>query len=149
MTKQELIKKCREIVLKTNGGNDDYVVALCQIANAISELDEPDKQIAELKQQLEEKDKKIEEVNKFIALFDCDNFDEFKSFISFCRLTPHEQETLILNLQKQLHTQPKEIVEKIRAVCEKEKEDNDLAWLGFKKLNRILNEILKEYGGNI
>ena len=41
MNKQELQKKYQEIVLKTNGGNDDYVVALCQIANAINELDEP------------------------------------------------------------------------------------------------------------
>lgn len=40
MNKQELQKKYQEIVLKTNGGNDDYVVALCQIANAINELDE-------------------------------------------------------------------------------------------------------------
>lgn len=41
MNKQELQKKYQEIVLKTNGGNEDYVVALCQIANAINELDEP------------------------------------------------------------------------------------------------------------
>lgn len=41
MNKQELQKKYQDIVLKTNGGNDDYVVALCQIANAINELDEP------------------------------------------------------------------------------------------------------------
>ena len=40
MNKQELQKKYQEIVLKTNGGNDDYVVALCQIANAINELDD-------------------------------------------------------------------------------------------------------------
>lgn len=41
MNKQELQKKYQEIVLKTNGGNDDYVVALCQIADVINELDEP------------------------------------------------------------------------------------------------------------
>lgn len=41
MNKQELQRKYQEIELKTNGGNDDYVVALCQIANAINELDEP------------------------------------------------------------------------------------------------------------
>ncbi len=40
MNKQELQKKYQEIVLNTNGGNEDYVVALCQIANAINELDE-------------------------------------------------------------------------------------------------------------
>ena len=41
MNKQEIQRKYQEIELKTNGGNDDYVVALCQIANAINELDEP------------------------------------------------------------------------------------------------------------
>ena len=54
MTKQELIKEYQEIVLKTNGGVDDYVVALCQIANAINELDDQYQQIAELKKHLEE-----------------------------------------------------------------------------------------------
>lgn len=57
MNKQELQKKYQEIVLKTNGGNDDYVVALCQIANAINELDEPkqDTKWQKLKEWLEEK----------------------------------------------------------------------------------------------
>jgi hypothetical protein len=41
MTKTELIKRYHEIVLKTNGGNDDYVVALLQIMDAIRELDDP------------------------------------------------------------------------------------------------------------
>ncbi len=40
MNKKELQKRYQEIVLKTNGGNEDYVVALCQIASAINELDE-------------------------------------------------------------------------------------------------------------
>ena len=40
MNKQELQKKYQEIVLKTNGGNDDYVVALCKISNAINELED-------------------------------------------------------------------------------------------------------------
>ena len=40
MNKQELQKKYQEIVLATNGGNDDYVVALCKIACAINELED-------------------------------------------------------------------------------------------------------------
>lgn len=40
MNKYELIKKCNEIILKTNGSNEDYVVALCQISMAINELDD-------------------------------------------------------------------------------------------------------------
>ena len=34
-----------------------------------------------------------------------------------------------------------EVVEGIRQLCEKEKEENDLAWLGFKKLDRILDQV--------
>jgi NADH pyrophosphatase NudC (nudix superfamily) len=41
MTKKELKKEVQEIMLATNGSNGDYVVALCQISQAISELDEP------------------------------------------------------------------------------------------------------------
>lgn len=60
MNKQELQKKYQEIVLKTNGGNDDYVVALCQIANAINELDEPkqDTKWQKLKEWIEGREKK-------------------------------------------------------------------------------------------
>ena len=39
MTKQELIEKVQQIILKTNGGNDDYVVALLQISQAINKLE--------------------------------------------------------------------------------------------------------------
>lgn len=50
-------------------------------------------------------------------------------------------------LKNQLHGLPKKIVGEIKTEVEKEKSDNDLAWLGFKKLNRILDTILKKYGG--
>lgn len=51
----------------------------------------------------------------------------------------------IAELQKQLKSQPAEIVENIKKKIEKEKDKNDLAWLGFNKLDRILDEILQEY----
>lgn len=38
----------------------------------------------------------------------------------------------------------KEIIKEIRQLIEKEKQDNDLAWLGFKKLNRILDQVKGE-----
>ena len=38
----------------------------------------------------------------------------------------------------------KEVVEEIKRLCEKEKEENDLAWLGFKKLNKILDQVKGE-----
>lgn len=50
-------------------------------------------------------------------------------------------------LKQQLHDLPNKIVEEIKTEVEKEKSDNDLAWLGFKKLNRILDTILKKFGG--
>ena len=53
MSKEELFKKYQEIVLKTNGGADDYVVALCQISNLIKEFaEEKDQQITDLQKQL-------------------------------------------------------------------------------------------------
>lgn len=65
MNKKELQKRYNEIVLNTNGGVDDYVVSLCQIANAINELDDTDDRIEELEQQLKELPKKIcDEIEK-------------------------------------------------------------------------------------
>ena len=61
MSKEELFKKYQEIVLKTNGGADDYVVALCQISNLIKEFAEAqDQQIAELQKQLAITEKALE-----------------------------------------------------------------------------------------
>lgn len=37
-----------------------------------------------------------------------------------------------------------EVVEETKRLCEKEKEENDLAWLGFKKLNKILDQVKGE-----
>ena len=59
MSKEELFKKYQEIVLKTNGGADDYVVALCQISNLIKDYaEEKDQQIADLETKLAESEKK-------------------------------------------------------------------------------------------
>ena len=60
MNKEELQKTYQTIVLKTNGGIDDYVVALCQIGNAISELDDQQQKIADLQQRLEVTEKALE-----------------------------------------------------------------------------------------
>ena len=61
MSKEELFKKYQEIVLKTNGGADDYVVALCQISNLIKDYaEEKDQQIAELQKQLAITEKALE-----------------------------------------------------------------------------------------
>ena len=61
MSKEELFKKYQEIVLKTNGGADDYVVALCQISNLIKEFaEEKDQQITDLQKQLTITEKALE-----------------------------------------------------------------------------------------
>ena len=61
MSKEELFKKYQEIVLKTNGGADDYVVALCQISNLIKDYaEEKDQQIADLQNQLAITEKALE-----------------------------------------------------------------------------------------
>ena len=72
MNKQELQKKYQEIVLKINGGNDDYVVALCQIANAINELDEPkqDTKWQKLKEWLEEQQNNFKLISKTLGKTD-------------------------------------------------------------------------------
>lgn len=104
-----------------------------------------------LKQQLAEKDKKVEEINKFISLFDCDDFNDFKIFFGTCMLAPHEQETLIIDLQRQLHTQPKEIVEKIGKFVNSKSNrvpDKDGWFDPIRKgmsLNEFLDEVQKQY----
>lgn len=61
MSKEELFKKYQEIVLKTNGGADDYVVALCQISNLIKEFaEEKDQQITNLQNQFAITEKALE-----------------------------------------------------------------------------------------
>ena len=95
MSKEELFKKYQEIVLKTNGGADDYVVALCQISNLIKEFaEEKDQQIAELQKQLEGKNKTIQgliETQKYL--------EKSASYQMF------------LDIQKQLEEKEKEIDE--------------------------------------
>lgn len=61
MSKEELFKKYQEIVLKTNGGADDYVIALCQISNLIKDyVEEKDQQITDLQNQLAITEKALE-----------------------------------------------------------------------------------------
>lgn len=61
MSKEELFKKYQEIILKTNGGADDYIVALCQISDLIKDYaEEKDQQITDLQKQLAECEKSKE-----------------------------------------------------------------------------------------
>ena len=61
MSKEELFKKYQEIVLKTNGGADDYVVALCQISDLIKDYaEEKSQQITDLQSQLAITEKALE-----------------------------------------------------------------------------------------
>ena len=86
-----------------------------------------DRKIAELQKQLEEKERLLQygktEIKKLGK-----------------RITD-----IVKRDEKLFKSQPAEIVENIKKKIEKEKDKNDLAWLGFNKLDRILKEILKEY----
>ena len=96
-------------------------------------MKDKDKKIAGLEAKLAEKDAELE-----------------KWSTQYARAYVNRQNDLIAKnnqLKHQLHDLPKKIVGEIKTEVEKEKSDNDLAWLGFKKLNRILDTILKKYGG--
>lgn len=56
-------------------------------------------------------------------------YDKKRKDCTLCSLVDHDNQVR------------KEVVEEIKIEVQKEKEDNDLAWLGFKKLNRILDQI--------
>mgnify|MGYP000691317334 CR=1 FL=1 len=82
MTKEELQKTYNEVVLNTNGGNDDYVVALCQIANAIDALDDS-QHVVELQKKLNVTEKALELACE--ELYDSDS-------ISICDYCPYDIE---------------------------------------------------------
>lgn len=127
--------------------NDDII-------NAIERLNEQDKRIKEL-------EKRLAENNEFFNAFACKDFNEFKDFISTFMLAPHEEQTLIRELKQQLHDLPKKIVEEIRKWGQKHynwvgdgtgydgQDYNEC--IGFNmaidQLNKILDTILKKYGG--
>lgn len=156
-------RKNFELLTKLN--LKEYAPAFCTLADRDCEALG---QIEELKQQLEEKekdnqffkkmylsekqkndnyhtkkyglDKPVEELRK-IKLNSKEKEIYYKGFDNCER----QFATHIAELEQQLKSQPAEIVEKIRKEVEKEKDENDLAWVGFKKLDRILDTILKEY----
>ena len=91
MNKEELQKTYQKIVLNTNGGIDDYVIALCQIGNAIGGLDDTQQQIAELKKQLEEKEKSLEyfrdRIEKKLKEIKKDSLERYKDLESISKPT--------------------------------------------------------------
>ena len=105
MNKQELQKRYQEIVLKTNGGNDDYVVALCQIANAINELDEPKQdnnwqqaEIDTLKSEKENLERTLEESAEMIRE-KCTKWQKLKEWLeeTIKKYEPTYDERMALN----------------------------------------------------
>lgn len=94
-------------------------------------LKEKDQQIAELKQQLKRH-------NKYFNSFGCDSFDEFTDFISTFMLTPHEEQTLIKDLKKQLEEKEKMLEEYKKCNCKECMTDYE------KNLNQIIDKYLYE-----
>lgn len=120
---QETCKGCNTIL---NGENEPY-----ENWQLREDLCRKDKQIADLQHKLKvaEKEQESERLKEEICKYEITLMDKNSQ------------------LKNQLHDLPKKIVGEIKTEVEKEKSDNDLAWLGFKKLNRILDTILKKYGG--
>ena len=57
----------------------------------------------DLKSQLDQANEKLNEHNEYFKAFNCKDFKEFQDFISSFMLTPHEEQTLIKDLQNQLN----------------------------------------------
>lgn len=146
--KEKSLEYFRDRVEKAEKEIKDNYKQYNQLVNEYNELlqsnNESNKEIEKLKKQLEEKEKEIEELQKDYEFKDKDCAINLERFCD--ALTKNVQlEFLIKDLQNEIKSQPAEIVEKIKKEVEKEKDENDLSWLGFKKLDRILNTILKEY----
>ena len=134
-------------------------------------VDEKDIHIAELQKQLEEKEKDNQFFKKMYLSEKQKNdnyhtekygLDKPVEELRKIKLTPKEKEiyykgfdncerqfaTHIAELQQQLHSQPAEIVEKIKgrflATCRIE-QGNDEMIASFQTFNRCLDTILKEY----
>ena len=60
--------------------------------------------------------KQLERHNKYFNSFSCDSFDEFADFISTFMLTPHEEQTLIKDLKKQLEEKELEKPRELHAI---------------------------------
>lgn len=68
MSREELFKKYQEIILKTNGGADDYVIALCQISDLIRDYsEEKDQQLAQLKAENENLQQQLKDNTKQVC----------------------------------------------------------------------------------
>lgn len=59
-----------------------------------------------------------------------------------------EKHCPLLSIESLKQQVREEVVGEIKRLCEKEKEENDLAWLGFKKLNKILDKVKGENNDN-
>ena len=66
-----------------------------------------DERIAEL-------EREVEGYNEYFKCFACENFEEFQEFIGTFMLTPHEEQTYIIELENKVKQLRHEICEKIR-----------------------------------
>lgn len=69
----------------------------------------PKSKIGQAEQQISDLEAKLAEHNEYFRSFSCENFNEFQDFISTFMLTPHEEQTLIKDLKKQLKEKDKKI----------------------------------------
>ena len=86
--------------------------------------------------------KQLERHNKYFNSFSCDSFDEFVDFISTFMLTPHEEQTLIKDLKKQL--EEKEKIEYTDTINFVETSEPDIVAKELDRLNEQLAESEKQ-----
>ena len=104
--------------------------------------DNKDKTINKLQQQIAELKQQLERHNKYFNSFSCDNFDEFADFISTFMLTPHEEQTLIKDLKKQLE-EKEEDKQYLKKMYLSEKTKNDYYHTEKYGLHKPVEELTK------
>lgn len=116
-------------------------------------LNQQDKRIKEL-------EKRLAENNEFFNAFACKDFNEFKDFISTFMLAPHEEQTLIRELEQQLHDLPKKIVGEItnelsnntslyfemRESTSANCPNKEYEWFNYVRFRNYINTILEKFG---
>ena len=123
------MKRMSKIKAKNTLYNDPRYDVVVDSRMLEQHLKEKDQQIAELKEQLKEKEKIIQGLER-----NC----------SYQMLLDTQKENILLKMQ--LHSQPAEIVGKIRSKCCVEDKCKDGSFvLGINE--KDLDTILKEYGG--
>ena len=92
----------------------DNIIALYRTNKKYCEI--ADEKIKELQSQLDQANARLNKHNEYFKSFNCIDFEEFKEFISIFMLTPHEEQTLIQDLKKQIYQLKQQLAEKDKEI---------------------------------